>query len=159
MHTLRVILQYAVLVGIPFLGVLGVMNLGAKLSPPPSIQGKWILDADIESNKRTPCAQRLSGFQDKAITIFQSGYFLEIRIPNPKRDLLAGRLEGATLLAEAPPALFGDDVFGLLRITGAVEPDGGGRVMRGVIAMPRQVDCVPVPFVARLSPESRRRIE
>jgi len=153
MSALRAALHYLILVGIPFLGVLAVMKIGSGLTPPPSIRGKWVLDAELHANQKTACSERLSGFREPNITISQSGTFLDVSLPNPRKDVLAGQLLGsASFIAEAPPALFGEDVFGLLRVTGAIATEGGSRVIRGIIAMPRRVDCVPVPYVARLAP-------
>lgn len=149
MAVFRAILHYAVLVGLPFLGVLAVMQVGAGITPPASIRGKWILNADLEANEGTACADHLAGFVEDALTIAQSGVFLEVHLPNPSGDVLGGRLNGTAFVAEAQPDLFGDDVFGLLRVTGSVELDDKQRVIRGLIAMPRRVDCTPVPFVAR----------
>ncbi len=159
MSVLRAVLHYGILVGLPFLGVLAVMNIGTNITPPASIQGKWVLDANLAANRQTECSNRLSRFVENSLTIAQSGVFLEVSLPNPPKDILAGRLDEMTFLAEAPPPLFGDDIFGLLRITGTLAIEGQTRVMRGVIAMPRRVDCVPVPFVAKLSSDMGKEQE
>ncbi len=154
MTVLRAFLHYAVLVGLPFIGVLLVMHFGAQLTPPPSIQGKWMLNADLRANDGTACAEQLAGFEEQAMRINQSGAFLEVRLPNRRGDTLAGKLSGASFHAEAQPALFGDHIFGMLRVTGTLDGQGKEIVMRGLIAMPRRVDCIPVPFVARLAPDN-----
>ena len=158
MGTAHLFFSYAILVGLPFLGVMAVLNLGSRISPTPSIEGKWRLDAELDSNVDTPCADRLSGFVDPVISISQSGVFLDVRLPNISNDQLFGRLEANHFVAEAPPALFGGDVFGLLRVTATLSGARGHQVMHGVIAMPRQIDCVPVPFVAQQVSDQPRRI-
>ncbi|MDX2270201.1 MAG: hypothetical protein NW208_19020 [Bryobacter sp.] len=157
MTTLRAILHYAVLVGLPILGVIMAMQIGMNLVPPPTIKGRWKLNADLEANSKNACAISLAGFSEKVLTITQSGVFLEVHLPNAQRDVLGGRLNGDSFLAEAHPALFGDDVFGLLRASGSLEGVGDKRIIRGLIAMPRRVDCIPVPFIATLESKETLR--
>ena len=152
MLTPRLLLQYAVLGGVPLAGVLAVMHAGSQLTPPESIQGVWHFEADLVSNTGTPCADRLTGFREPTIKISQSGVFLEVELPTKANDRLSGRLEHGRVLAEAAPALFGADVFDLLRLSGSISSEQGKKVMRGVLAMPRRIDCVPVPFVATAQP-------
>jgi len=152
--------HYAVLVGLPFLGVLGLLQVGDTLTAQPSIAGTWALDATFDANQNTPCAVSLSGFADSSIEITQSGRFLEITLPNLSRDRLRGTLEFPSLLAEVKPALFGDDVFGLIRVSGRLEREGQQLVLHGLLSMPRRIECFPVPFraVSVSEPAFPRRI-
>lgn len=153
----RRILDYLVLVGLPFLGIAGVLHLGEKATSPPAVAGLWQLEADLKANAGTPCANRLSHFQKPDMLIAQSGVFLEISLHNERTDHLIGRLEGTSFSAEAKPSLFGGDIFDLLRISGSLSDVEGQKVLRGWISMPRQIECVPVPFLARLSGSSASR--
>jgi hypothetical protein len=148
MDNRKALLLYFALVGLPLLGVVGVLRLGKSSIAPPSISGEWQLDGELRSNDETPCASTLGGFRRASMTISQSGKFLEVTLPNENRDLLRGSLTGNEFRAEARPALFGDDVFQLLRLSGRIEDEGDGLSLHGVLSMPRRVDCVPVPFRA-----------
>lgn len=152
------VLIYLLLVGGPFLGVIGVLRLGDSLQAPPSIAGDWELDARLDANANTPCSASLGGFQRNFFTISQSGKFVEVQLPNSGRDLLRGALADDEIRVEAAPALFGDDVFQLLRISGRISQDNGVLTMHGVLSMPRRIDCVPIPFLARRvhAPVSRK---
>lgn len=155
----NVFLLYLALVGLPLLGVLGVLHLGSTITAPASIAGEWQLDGELNANDDTPCAHTLSGFHQASVTISQSGKFLEITLPNVTRDRLRGSLSGDKLLAEARPALFGDDVFHLLRISGRIGEEDGRPTIHGLLAMPRRIDCVPVPFRAYRAPDTARNRE
>lgn len=148
MNNRKAFLLYLAMVGLPLLAVVGVLRLGASATAPPSISGEWHLDGELRANDETPCAFTLSGFRHPSLAISQSGKFLEISLPNANRDLLRGSLTGNEFRAEARPALFGDDVFHLLRISGRIEVDNDGSSLHGVLSMPRRIDCVPVPFRA-----------
>lgn len=157
MFNRRVVLDYLVLVGLPFLGIAGVLHLGEGAASQPAVAGLWHLDADLNANKDTPCATRLARFQKPDMLISQSGLFLEISLYNAPGDHLVGRLEGSRFSAEAKPSLFGGDVFDLLRISGNLSDLERKKVLRGWISMPRRIECVPVPFLARLSGQSGSR--
>ena len=142
--------HYMTLVVLPALALFFVLHFGERLRPMPSIAGDWRLDADLTANQNTPCSRTLGAFSEAEVRISQSGVFLEVQLPNPARDRLLGRFDGERFLAEARPALFGDDVFDLLRISGTVEKgEDSKRILRGLIAMPRLLECVTISFVAR----------
>jgi hypothetical protein len=144
----RFLLEYTVLVGLPFLGVLGILKSGKSLSAPPSIDGTWSLEARLDENEDTPCAEHLASFREPLLRIRQSGVFVEVSLFNGPGDRLHGRFDDGRLVAEAKPALFGDDVFDLLRVNGTLTEENGQRILRGVIEMPRRIDCAPVPYIA-----------
>lgn len=145
----NVFVLYLVMVGLPFLGVLAVLELGSSVEAPVRVAGEWQIDGELESNLDTPCAPLLSRFYAPVISISQSGKFLEIALPNRSRDRLLGSFADDRLLAEARPALFGDDVFDLVRISGRLAEEEGKLIIHGVLAMPRRIDCIPVPFRAQ----------
>jgi hypothetical protein len=148
----RLILDYAALVGVPFLGLLGVLHVGDRVPAPLSLEGKWSLEADLGANRSSPCSTRLGNFREPAIQISQSGMFVEITLPNTLGDRLAGRFEHGEVIAEAEPALFGGDVFDVLRVSAKFCAGGGEPELRGVLAMPRHIECAPMPFIARRAP-------
>lgn len=156
MSTKRVAALYLALVGIPAVGVLGALKAGGGISAPASIQGSWFLHADLNANAATPCATRLSGFTTPELIVSQSGVFLEIQLPTQRRERLSGRFEDLHLAAEAPPDLFGGDVFDLLRLTAVLGEEHGEPVLRGVVGMPRRIECSPMPFTAMRRPKGKR---
>jgi hypothetical protein len=147
----RFALEYLTLVGLPFLGVMGVLRIGGHYAAPPSIDGKWSLDARFDENDNTPCAEHLAVFREPSFRIRQAGVFVEVTLFNAFSDRLHGRFDGGHFVAEVKPRLFGDDVFDLLRVYGTLTEADGRRLLRGVIAMPRRIDCAPIPYIA--SPE------
>jgi hypothetical protein len=155
MTPLRLAVLYAALVGVPVAGVVAVLEAGGKIVPPSYIQGVWHLQVDLQANASTPCADRLSGFTVPQLTIDQSGVFIEVQLPTRRRERLAGRFEENHLLAEAAPRLFGGDVFDLLRLTAVLGEENGQAAIRGVLGMPRRIECNPMPFVATRQKERK----
>ena len=80
-------LLYIVLVGLPVLGVLGVLRLGERIVPPTAIGGEW----RVEGGGRT-CVVPGGRFR-----IEQSGEFVHVVIPG--RTDVPGRLRGGVLNA------------------------------------------------------------
>lgn len=80
-------LLYLVLVGVPVLGVLGVLRLGERIAPPAAVGGEW----RIEGGGRT-CVVPGGRFR-----IEQSGEFVHVAIPG--RTDVPGRLRGGVLAA------------------------------------------------------------
>lgn len=156
MSTKRAAALYLAFVGFPIAGVVGVLETGRGIAAPPSIQGAWRLHADLTANAATPCASRLSGFTAPELRVSQSGVFLEIVLPTQRQERLSGRFEDYHLLAEAQPDLFGEDVFDLLRLTAVLGQEQGELVLRGVLGMPRRIECSPMPFTATRQPPGGR---
>lgn len=151
MNNRAVLGHYLVLVGLPLLAVLGLLHFGESLTAQPSVAGRWMLDANFDGNRETPCAISLSGFKNNAIEITQSGKYLELSLPNRFGEVLRGTIDTPRILAEARPALFGDDVFDLLRVSGKLVEEGDRVVLHGLLSMPRRIECSPVPFRATRS--------
>ncbi len=80
-------LLYLVLVGLPVLGVVGILRLGESIEPPPSVGGVWRVAGGAS------CAVPEGAFE-----IEQSGVFLHVLFPGrpavPAR-LRAGAFAGA----------------------------------------------------------------
>jgi len=132
---------------------VGVLNLGGRVSPPASVQGRWLLKTADDLNPQASCLYGLVNSREPTIDISQSGIFLDITVLNASGGHLLGRLEGDQLVAETSPPFFGRENFDLLRISATLSREDGQTTLRGSITAPRRTECASALFVATLSPK------
>jgi hypothetical protein len=148
MITRRLLIEYLLMVGVPFILLLGVLHRGQTLKAPADIQGNWQLAVNGSSAAGSSCETVLRSLDGAAVTITQSGSYLTASMVNGEHSTLRGRSEGVSLWLESVPSedsvLNGD----MLRLTGAVVDEQDSRVIRGTLLMPRMVDCPPQAFEA-----------
>jgi hypothetical protein len=148
MITRRLLIEYSLLVGVPFILLLGVLHRGQALKAPADIQGNWQLAVNGSSAAGSSCETILRSLDGSPMTITQAGSYLTAGIVNHEHAILQGRSEGRSLWLESVPSkdsvLNGD----MLRLTGTVVDEQGDRVIRGMLLMPRMVDCPPQAFEA-----------
>jgi hypothetical protein len=144
------VLMYLTLVGLPFLGLLGILELGKGVQPPPSLRGEWRIEANLQPLAPSPCAGQLAGADGATMTLAQSGAYVTIRFPDARGLSAAGTVDGATLTAGAATAGgAGPCVIGLR----ATVADGADtRQLSGELFSGTCPDCVVVPFHATRLP-------
>ena len=144
----RLLIEYLLMVGVPFILLLGVLHRGEALKAPADIQGNWQVAVNGSSVTGSSCETVLELLGGSPMTIFQSGSYLTAGMANQEHFTLRGRSEGESLWLESVPSkdsvLNGD----MLRLTGAVVHEQGSRVIRGTLLMPRMTDCPPQAFEA-----------
>jgi hypothetical protein len=91
------LVQYLTLVGIPFLGLLGVLRLGRDVTAPMAVHGTYVIAATGGTGGR--CLRAL--LTDSTLVITQSGEQIEVRLGR-SAVLLDGHLTGNRLSAEGP---------------------------------------------------------
>jgi hypothetical protein len=114
---------YLLLVGVPVLGLLGILEAGRGIRAPLSVGGEWAVEAEGGPPRQL------------AWTISQSGPQATITLHDGTGTKLDARIDGATLTAGSPGGAVA------ARIAGRVE----GRRMEGEITLP---GCAPVAFHA-----------
>lgn len=143
----RLLIEYLLMVGVPFILLLGVLHRGQALKAPADIQGDWQVAVNGSSVAGSSCETVLESLDGSPMTISQSGRYLTAGI-NKEHLTLRGRSEGKSLWLESVPSkdsvLNGD----MLRLTGAVVDEQDSRVIRGMLLMPRMMDCPPRAFEA-----------
>lgn len=130
------LVAYGLLVVPPFVGLLVVLNLGNDITPPRSIGGTWVLDANAAPTRCAAPAARLH--------IQQSGPRAEIRFGDDPRDAISVRLEDATVRTRARGRATGD-ACGALVVDAQVT---GRDSMEGTIRRDACPDCSPIAFRA-----------
>lgn len=128
---LRALLLYVGLVGLPLVGLFGVLRAGVGLEAPPAIAGEWVLE---------PGAAATCAGTDR-IAIEQSGRFLLVRgaAPATEARLDGGRLAATLRAPEGPCAGV------LLALEGAFS-DG---VLEGRLSNAACPPCASTPLRAR----------
>jgi hypothetical protein len=92
------IIAYIFLVGLPLLGLAGILKSGRNLSAPISVDGNWKLETAAKRVATLPCGNFLNSVSNNPLSISQSGTGLIIGI-NGGSSTATGVLEGETIKA------------------------------------------------------------
>jgi len=127
------------LVGLPVLGLLGILEAGRTLAAPPSIAGEWTLEFGSVSN----CAA-LGRLRQPALTISQSGASALITLNDGHASTLEATINGPTLTAKS---------LTHKSLTAAIAGKAGERVLDGRLTLE---GCAPASFrAARRAPSTK----
>ncbi len=140
------VLAYVLLVGLPILGVIGVLRVGRHLNAPLSVNGVWKLQGEV-TVAGLSCPQGAAALQD-GLTISQSGRELEASL-GTTGTAATGSLEGTAIKAPLPlPQACGTDRQ--LMLTATVDPNSNPRAMSGTLSVIGCSSCSPVQVQAVL---------
>jgi hypothetical protein len=157
-HTSRnFVVAYILLVGLPLLGLAGVLRSGRSLTAPVSVDGVWKLEADAGRLSVPSCDKSVSAFS--SLVISQSGKSFVLTFNNPSKTVSSGVLEGKNLRALVEPVRdpsgksgCGDDPP--LTLTATVDPNTEPRSMTGLLSVNGCSSCVPAKFHAVRQPRA-----
>jgi hypothetical protein len=160
-HTNRnFVVAYVLLVGLPLLGLVGILRKGRALSAPFSVNGTWKIEAEADSTQLAglPCAKSVSHLSNSLLLISQSGKSLSLTL-NPE-STATGVIEGTTITASLTPrdnasarssnADCGND--DTLTLTATLDPKSNPRSLRGTLSVDACASCAPVEFRALRQP-------
>ena len=117
------------------MGLLGILEAGRAITPPPSISGDWTLQFDPAA----PCANGPAGLRQPALSISQSGTEALISVNDGHATTLEATIDGATLTAKS--------------LTATIAGKPGERTLEGKMHFD---GCAPVAFRAvRQAPKKR----
>jgi hypothetical protein len=162
----RLAAAYVFLVGLPLLGLLGVLRAGTHLTAPVEVRGNWTVEADFNSWRGIPCGALLADAQQPLLNVAQSGKNLIVRLNNPEKTLLAGSIDGANLTATPPGEREGTEGTAeskadcpdpqSLHLQAAASKQGQQKALTGTFSLDGCANCPPVAFRAiRQVPEGR----
>jgi hypothetical protein len=161
-HTNRnFVLAYILLVGLPLVGLVGVLRTGRTLTAPISVDGLWQLQADPERLAALPCGKALADSPDTSLAFSQSGKNFTLSIANGPKSIAAGVLEGTTLKASIVPSATWAGEPGCgdgreLSLTANVDPKTNPRSLAGVLSVNHCPSCASVEIHAvRQAPMKR----
>lgn len=154
MFSQKLVLEYVFLVGLPLVGLLGILRAGQHLTPPISVAGAWNVDADLSALASAGYGQLLTGARQPFLTISQSGTSLVFSLNNPQRTTLSGTIHDTTLTI-GPEHSEGFEGTGghcgdprAIYLKAVVYKQGGQRVLTGILGIRSCEKCVPVSFRA-----------
>ncbi len=137
------VLAYVFLVGVPILGLAGVLRVGRHISAPISVDGVWKLqNSDLAE---LSCPQLATALQD-GITISQSGKELEVGLGTTAQTAAANLNE--TTIKGALPVLPACGNDRQLTLVATVDPVANPRTMSGKLTMAGCSSCTPVTIQA-----------
>jgi len=149
MSTNRITLAYLCLVGLPLVGLVGLLQAGQRLVAPASIGGTWNVQADFSTLAVTPCTALLE-VKQPFLTLAQSGSDIVATLNNAERTTLTGILHDMTLTvgdssgrAANPAANCADAIY----LDTTVDTRAVPRVITGTVGV-RCPGCGSVPFRA-----------
>jgi hypothetical protein len=135
----KFILVYTLLVGLPLIGLVGVLKSGRSLTAPVSVDGLWQVEVDSARWAAIPCGKNLGQYPDLAVAISQSGRNFTLNLSNDPKSTGAGVLAGTSLKASLIPSA-----------TWSAEPDcGSGRAFSLEAVVDKKAD--PPSLTGRFS--------
>ncbi|MFZ0769856.1 MAG: hypothetical protein WCA49_18525 [Candidatus Sulfotelmatobacter sp.] len=154
------IIAYVFLVGLPVVGLVGVLKSGRTLAAPISVDGVWQLQADPAQVAALPCGRSLPYTSDTALAISQSGRNFTLSLTNDPKTTASGVLDGTTLKASLVPAARSDEPgCGKSReisLVATVDPKADPRSLAGRLSINNCPACASVEFRAvRLAPPAK----
>jgi hypothetical protein len=144
----RLVISYVLLVGIPLLGVAGVLGAGRRLTAPISIAGSWDLQIDPSTNQAQSCVARLGFTRPTILDISQSGRYLTLTLNNQTKVGLQGTLQGKTVAANLTSPLEASCGPAGLSLRAEVDPKDGPRIMSGILSFDGCPSCGSAKFQA-----------
>jgi hypothetical protein len=140
------VIAYVLLVGLPLLGLAGVLRSGRSLNAPFSVDGSWKIDAGAAHLSAAPCGDFLSSVSNSPVSISQSGTSLVIALGG---KTTTGTLTGKTIKAQfaganSPNATDCSDRA--LALTATLDPLTEPRTMSGRLSVEGCASCAPVDF-------------
>ena len=157
-HTSRnFVVAYILLVGLPLLGLAGVLRSGRSLTAPISVDGVWKIEADAARLAALSCDKSVSAFSSVAIS--QSGNSLVLTLNNPSKTTAAGTLDGKSLKAAIVPARDAASKSGCqgdrpLMLAATVDPSTEPKSLTGLLSEDGCPSCAPVAFHAVRQPRA-----
>jgi hypothetical protein len=148
------VVAYIFLVGLPLLGLVGVLRSGRHLVAPISVDGSWRFDADAKSDGEIACGS-VSTLLNSPLVISQSGRKLEVSFKGTA--VAPGLLEDKNLKWSMPVGSESNGACGSGSVTVAavVDPKSEPRSMTGQLSFAGCASCAPLHFRAVRQPKSQ----
>jgi len=148
-------------VGLPLLGLVGILRSGRSLTAPFSVDGAWKIESGSGRLPASPCSNLLSSVSNTPLSISQSGRILVVTLGGGMKTT-TGTLDGKTLKAQfagadrsgadqSGAAVCGD---GSLTLTATLDPLAQPRTLSGTVAVNGCGSCAPLEFHAVKQPRS-----
>lgn len=145
----RLVIFYVLLVGIPLLGVVGVLGAGGSLTAPISVAGSWDIQIDPSIAQAQSCVARLGFTHPTILDISQSGRYLTLTVNSQPKVGLQGTLQGKTVAANltSPREASCSGAAGL-SLAAEIDDKAVPRTMSGVLSFDGCPSCESANFQA-----------
>jgi hypothetical protein len=144
----RLVVSYVLLVGIPLLGVVGVLGVGRRLTAPISVAGTWDFRIDPSGSEAQSCVAGLGFTRSTVMDISQSGRYLTLTLNSQPKVGLQGTLRGTTVLAKfTSPLEASCDRASGLSMTAEIDK-AAPRIMSGILKFDGCASCGSANFQA-----------
>jgi|HubBroStandDraft_6_1064221.scaffolds.fasta_scaffold223127_1 hypothetical protein len=147
------IIAYAVLVGLPIVGLVGILKSGRTLAAPISVDGVWKLQTDPVHLAALPCGKTLAISPEAALAISQSGRNFTLSLSDGPKSAASGVLDGTSLKASLVPSAPWSEEAGCgsgheISLVATVDPKANPRSLEGTLSVDHCPPCAPVEFRA-----------
>jgi hypothetical protein len=144
---------YALLVGLPIAGLVGILKSGRTLAAPISVDGVWKLQTDPVRLAALPCGKTLASSPDAALAISQSGRNFTLSLSDGPKSTASGVLDGTSLKASLVPSAPWSEEAGCgsgreITLVAIVDPKANPRSLEGTLSVSHCLSCAPVDFRA-----------
>lgn len=154
-------LLYLALVGVPLLGLLGILRIGRGITPPASVGGVWGIETAPAS--AAPCPGLLPRSENAVLRISQSGPHVGIEMVGGevrlRGEIRGSVLTASTLAPTGPERIPACSPTAPLHLAATLHRGGGVDRLAGRIEAPGCPRCPALPFRAtrRRAPEPEQR--
>ncbi len=154
----RALLLYVGLVGLPSLGVAGIIRVGERVTPPMAVGGRWIVTFAEGTSPASGCFATESVAETSPFTLVQSGTHVTVTIGEPASTSGDGRLHGERLevTLPAPRGANACESKTPTTLAATIGRDESRQSMAGELVRPGCSVCPPLAFRAEHSAESKR---
>jgi hypothetical protein len=143
-------------VGLPLLGLVGILRSGRSLTAPFSVDGAWKIESGASRLPASPCGNFLSSVSNAPLSISQSGKSLVVTFSGGTKTT-TGTLDGKTIKAQftgadkSGAAACGD---GALTFAATLDPLAEPRTLSGTLFIEGCGSCTPLEFHGVRQPKS-----
>jgi len=144
------VIAYIVLVGLPLVGLAGVLRSGRHLKAPVSVDGVWKIEAQNSSPGNHLC-NAVSNLFNSPLLISQSGRSFEIS--SKGNPATSGVLDDKNLTSSMWTGSYSACGNGQITLAAVVDPTAEPRSLTGQLSFPGCQSCAPVDFRAVRQPK------
>jgi hypothetical protein len=148
---MRLVLLYLSLVGVPIAGILGILHVGERLTPPIAVGGAWIVEVEAPATGVPACNTALWQAQEPILTISQSGPHLQLTLSHEDRITFLGEIREGRVTAEAEVTRAAANIpedRASAHLEAWVDHQAQPMRLRGVLTMIQCAARTDMPFVA-----------
>jgi hypothetical protein len=149
-HLIKTTVVYLFLVAPPFLGLVGILELGGRLTAPPAIGGEWQLDGAARGIATEPCTGLVFDKQ-ATMKVSQSGLRAELAFADQAKTVLHLQID-ADQVAGSGRARAAADCDQPLALRARLARAGDRDALVGTLERPGCAACPATPFRATRQP-------